>query len=235
MTLSREVRRDVLRGTKLFQVLKPDELDAMLDLVGERRVKRDETVLRRGDPEASLMVLVQGRLRAGATAADGREVVMGLVDPGGVIGEIALLDGKPRSLDVVAMADSVLLVVERREFLPFLLRHPELMLRMVLVLCDRLRRSSSALEDVALASLQARLARLLLKLADEYGEPHGTGIRLRVKLSQRDLSAQVAATRERVNKQLRLFKDAGMVGDEAGAIVLLKPDELRRVADDPGP
>ena len=234
MTLPREVRRDVLRGTKLFQVLKPEELDGLLGLVTERRVRRDEPVMRRGDPDASLMVLVQGRLRAGATAADGREVVMGMVEPGGVIGEIALLDGKPRSLDVIAMADSLLLVVERREFLPFLLRHPELLLRLLQVLCDRLRRNTSAFEDVALASLPARLARLLLKLADEYGEPAGDGIRLRLKLSQRELSAQVAATRERVNKQLRTFKDAGMVGEERGSMVLLRLEDLRRVAEDPG-
>ena len=232
--LSREVRREILRATRLFGGLRPEELDGLLGLVTERRVRRDETVLRRGDGDASLMVLVQGRLRAGTTAADGRELVVGLVEPGGVIGEIALLDGKPRSLDVVAMADSVLLVVERREFMPFLLRHPELMLRVVEVLCDRLRRSASALEDVALASLPARLARLLLKLADEYGEPARAGIRLRVKLSQRDLSAQVAATRERVNKQIRLFREAGMLGEEGGAIVLLRPEELRRVAEDVG-
>ena len=232
--LSRDVRREVLRATRLFAGLRAEELDGLLGLVSERRVRRDETVLRRGDPDASLMVLVQGRLRAGTTAVDGRELVVGLVEPGGVIGEIALLDGKPRSLDVSAMADSVLLVVERRDFLPFLLRHPEVMLRVVEVLCDRLRRSASALEDVALASLPARLARLLLKLANEYGEPDGKGIRLRVKLSQRDLSAQVAATRERVNKQIRLFREAGMLGEERGSMVLLQPDELRRVAEDAG-
>ena len=233
--LSREVRREVLRGTKLFGVLRPEELDNLLNLVNERRVRRDATVLRRGDGgDASLMVLVQGRLRAGTTAADGRELVVGLVEPGGVIGEIALLDGKPRSLDVVAMADSVLLVVERRDFLPFLLRHPEVMLRVVELLCDRLRRSASALEDVALASLAARLARLLLKLAEEYGEPAGVGVRLRVKFSQRDLSAQVAATRERVNKQIRLFREAGMLGEERGYMLLLRPDELRVVAEDGG-
>ena len=231
--LSREVRREILRAMRLFAGLRPEELEGLLGLVSERRVRRDEAVLRRGDEDASLMVLVQGRLRAGTTAADGRELVVGLVEPGGVIGEIALLDGKPRSLDVVAMNDSVLLVVERRDFLPFLLRHPDVMMRVVQVLCERLRRSASALEDVALASLQARLARLLLKLADEYGEPAEAGIKLRLKLSQRDLSAQVAATRERVNKQLRTFKEAGMIGEHGGAMVLLRLDELRRVADDP--
>ena len=232
MTLARPIRREVLHRTKLFAGLSRDEMEELLDFVTERRFAREELVVRRGDEGASLMVLVQGRLRAGTTTADGREMVMGLVEPGGVIGEIAVLDGKPRSLDVTAMADSVALVVERRHFLPFLMRRPEVMQRLMLLLCDRLRRSSAALEDVALASLAARLARLLLNMAEDYGAPGGGGIKLRLKLSQRELSAQVAATRERVNKQLRAFKESGLIGDSDGAIVLLKLDELKAVAEE---
>ena len=226
-TMAPSAKRDVLAATPLFAALARDEVSALADLASERHVRRDETVVRRGNPDCSLLVLVNGRLRAGSVSADGREVTMGLMEAGTVLGEIALLDGRPRSLDVTAMMDSTLLALERRDFLPFLRARPDLMLRLMALLCDRLRRSSKAFEDVALAPLSARLARLLLDLADDHGAPAPGGIRIRLRLSQRDMSAQVAATRERVNKQLRQWHESGVLGEQDGDLVLQRPAELR--------
>jgi CRP-like cAMP-binding protein len=225
--LSRSIKCDVLAATPLFQGLARDELEALADLAGERRVARDAVVVRRGSADCALLILVHGRLRAGVVSTDGREVTIGLMEPGAVLGEIALLDGRPRSLDVVAMADSLLLSVERRDFLPFLRARPDLMLRLMALLCDRLRRASAAFEDVALAPLSARLARLLLSLAEAHGIPTPDGVQIRLVLSQRDMAARVAATRERVNKQLRQWHESGVLGDQDGHLVLRQPEALR--------
>lgn len=229
--MTRAARRDVLAATPLFHQLDRAELDGLAELTIERQVARDGIVVRRGDPDSSLLVLVHGRLRAGAVSSDGREVTIGLMEPGAVLGEIALLDGRPRSMDVVAMLDSLLLQVDRASFLPFLRARPDLMLRLMSLLCDRLRRASAAFEDVALAPLPARLARLLLTLAGTHGVPSGAGVRLRLRLSQRDIGAQVAATRERVNKQLRQWHDAGILAEEDGQLVLRQPEALRALVD----
>ncbi len=220
-------KRDVLAATPLFASLARDDLTVLADLATERHVRRDAAVVRRGDPDCSLLVLVHGRLRAGSVSADGREVTLGVMGAGTVLGEVALLDGRPRSLDVTAMVDSTLLALERRDFLPFLQARSALMLRVMTLLCDRLRRASKAFEDVALAPLSARLARLLLDLADEHGAPAPAGVRIRLRVSQRDMSAQVAATRERVNKQLRQWHEAGVLGEQDGDLVLRRPAELR--------
>ncbi len=225
--LSRETKREVLAATPLFAILGREELAALADLAGERRVARDTVVVRRGDPDCSLLVLVLGRLRAGAVSIEGREVTLGLMEPGAVLGEIALLDGRPRSLDVVAMAESLLLSVERRDFLPFLLARPELMLRLMELLCDRLRRNSTAYEDLALAPLAARLARLLLTLAETNGVPTPDGVQIRLALSQQHMATQIAATRERVNKQLRQWRESGVLGERDRRLVLRKPEVLR--------
>ncbi len=225
--LSRSTKRDVLATTPLFADLRREELEALAGLVGERRVSRDAMVVRRGEADCTLLILVQGRLRAGTVSAEGREVTIGLMEPGSVLGEIALLDGRPRSLDVVAMADCLLLSIARRDFLPFLRARPELMLRLMALLCDRLRRASAAFEDVALASLSARLARLLLALAEAHGISTPDGVQIRLAMSQRDMAAQVAATRERVNKQLRQWHEAGVLGDQDGRLVVRQPEALR--------
>jgi len=225
--LSRSTKRDVLAASPLFAGLIREDLEALAELAGERRVARDSIVVRRGNVDCALLILVHGRLRAGAVSADGREVTISLIEPGAVLGEIALLDGRPRSLDVVAMADSLLLSVERRDFLPFLRARPDLMLRLMTLLCERLRRASAAFEDVALAPLSARLARLLLTLAEAHGTDTPDGVQIRLTLSQRDMAAQVAATRERVNKQLRQWHEAGVLGDRDGRLVLRQPGALR--------
>jgi CRP/FNR family cyclic AMP-dependent transcriptional regulator len=230
-TMTEGAKRDVLAATPIFAFLSRDELTALAALAVERRVRRDQAVVRRGDSDASLLILVAGRLRAGSVSADGREVTIGVMEAGAVLGEIALLDGRPRSLDVTAMTESTLLVVDRRDFLPFLKARPDLMLRLMALLCERLRKASKAFEDVALAPLSARLARLLLGLAAEHGARTEDGIRIRIRVSQRDMSAQVAATRERVNKQLRQWHEAGVLGEQDGDLVVRRAGELRALLD----
>ncbi len=225
--LNASAKRDVLAATDLFAGLAREDLDALAAIATERRVARDSVVVRRGDTDASLLVLVSGRLRVSAVSSDGREVTLRVMEAGTFLGEIALLDGRSRSADVAAMTDSVLLVVERAAFLPFLSVRPELMLRLMALLCDRLRRSSSAFEDVALASLSSRLAKLLLDLAAQHGRPVPEGVRIRLKLSQKELSAQVAATRERVNKQLRQWHEQGLLGEQDGDMVVREVEKLR--------
>jgi CRP-like cAMP-binding protein len=156
-------------------------------------------------------------------------VTLNVIGPGEIVGEIALLDGKPRSASAVAAEDTTMMVIERHVFLPFLLRHEGLVERMLVVLCDRLRRTSNALEEIALFDLQARLARLLVKLAEDYGRAGKLGIRIDLKLSQRDLSNLVASSRESVNKQLKIWRDAGFIDLDAGHIVLLKREELQKL------
>lgn len=225
--LSRAAMRDVLAGMGLFAELARPDLETLAGLATERQAARDALVIRRGDPGTSLMILVHGRLRVGAVSIDGRELTHGLLEAGAVLGEIALLDGRARSADVTAMQDSVLLVLERSVFLPFLLARPELMLRLMGVLCERLRRSSAAFEDVALLPLPSRLARLLLEMAEQHGKPVPEGTRIRLRLSQKELSAQVAATRERVNKQLRQWHEQGVLGDLEGDMVVRRPEALQ--------
>jgi CRP-like cAMP-binding protein len=102
---------------------------------------------------------------------------------------------------------------------------------MLAILCDRLRKTSVALEDIALFDLPVRLARVLLNLGADYGRPTATGLRIDLKLSQKDLSNLVAATRESINKQLRAWREAGLVQLDGGYLVLPRPAGLRRLLD----
>jgi CRP-like cAMP-binding protein len=168
-----------------------------------------------------MIAVLSGRVRIGLNAVDGKEVTLNTIMPGEVFGEIALLDGKPRSADATAAEDSTLLMLERRDVLPFLTANPDLMLRLLIVLCDRLRQTSIALEDIALFDLPGRLARVVLKLADDYGRRASDGVRIEIRLSQREISNLVAASRESVNKQLGAWRTQGVLGTD-GSYMLLR-------------
>jgi CRP/FNR family cyclic AMP-dependent transcriptional regulator len=215
------MKRDALLASPFFSHLRAEELDELIAHSAERRALRGTLIFSKGDPGHFMLAVLSGLVRVGVTSADGREITLNVIGPGEIVGEVALLDGRPRSADAVAAEETTMMVIERRFFLPFLVRHEGLVERMLAVLCDRLRRTSAALEELALLDLPGRLARLLVKLAGDYGRAvEGGGVRIDIRLSQRDLSNQVAATRESVNKQLRIWRDAGIIGIESGHIVL---------------
>jgi CRP-like cAMP-binding protein len=222
-------RREALGRSQLFRTLQPAELEAVLSQAIVRRMARNGVVLRRGDPSMGTIVIVSGRVRVGVMSEDGREVTLGVLGPGEILGEMSVLHSDEVSADVTALEDCVMLVIERNRFLRLLRSNNELCLRLLGVLCGRLRRLNATLEDMALLDLQSRLGRLLLKLAADYGSPSVRGTRIEVRLSQKDLSTIVGGSREKVNKQLRQWEQDGILAKDAGRIVILRPETLSLV------
>jgi CRP/FNR family cyclic AMP-dependent transcriptional regulator len=224
---NRDKGRNALLSSSLFQAMKPEELDGILRLAVERRFRKGQTIFQKDDPGSSMMAVLSGRVRIGAISLEGKEITLNMIDAGDVFGEIALLDGKARSADATAIEDTHLLVIERRNFVPYLEGDKDLALRLLSVLCERLRQTSETLGDFVMFDLPARLGRTLMKLAADYGRPMGSAVRIGIKLSQNDLSRLVAATRESVNKQMRAWEDEGLVVKEGGLLIIRRPEELK--------
>jgi CRP/FNR family transcriptional regulator, cyclic AMP receptor protein len=113
-------KRSLLSRHFLLAQLAPEELDRVLQVAGERRFKNGQVIFQKGDPGTSMMAVLEGRVRIGAYSEDGKEIILNIVEPGQVFGEIALLDGKERTADATAMGPTNLLVLDRRDFIPFL-------------------------------------------------------------------------------------------------------------------
>jgi CRP/FNR family cyclic AMP-dependent transcriptional regulator len=228
--MDHELRRQLLLSCPLFAALPVDILDDILVKATERLVRRGQLVFQKGDEGSYMVAVLSGRVRISATSSEGRELTLNMIDAGEVFGEIALLDGKPRSADATAIEDSKLIMVERRNFLPYLASNNDLALRIIDVLCERLRATSETLGNFAMLDLPGRLARRLLTLASEYGKSSNGRIHIDIRLSDTDLARFVGCTRETVNKQMRTWEDAGIVGRAGGRIALCKPFALRRIA-----
>ena len=225
-TPDQAARREALRGCSLFSRLSPAELETVLSHATIRRFARGETIMRRSDPATGMAVILQGRLRISITSAEGEETSLSLLGEGEVVGEIALLDGGTRSTDVTAIEDAVLLMIQRSDFLPLLEGSSDLCLRLMQVLCARLRDANRSVQEIATLGLSERLGRVLLRLAGTYGSRNDRELRLALRLSQKDLATLVGASREKVNRQLRLWEQAGALTREGGYMLIRNPDAL---------
>ncbi|MEZ5933806.1 MAG: Crp/Fnr family transcriptional regulator [Alphaproteobacteria bacterium] len=223
-------RRAMLAQHFLLATLDDRALDTLLAVASERRFTNGQVIFQKGDPGTSMMAVLSGRVRISAYSEDGREIILNMVDPGQLFGEIALLDGKERSADATAMGKTELLILDRRDFLPFLERNPKSAVQLIEVLCARLRRTSEMVESIAFLDFGARLARLLVQMAEHYGKETEAGLLIDIRISQSDLGNLIASTRESVNRQLSAWSQDGVISIDQGKITILDQDTLEDTA-----
>jgi CRP-like cAMP-binding protein len=195
-------REEILAGHFLLKHLRPEELSRLAATAALVRHRAQATIFQKGDPGASMMAVVSGRVKICTYSPDGKELVLNIIDRGGLFGEIAVLDGQSRSGDAVAIEDTELLVLERTRLMPFLTDNPEIATRLIGVLCQRLRQTSEALEDALLRDAPSRVARGLLRLAGTFGKQEAAGLRLDIKLSQQQIGNLIGISRESINKHI---------------------------------
>jgi CRP-like cAMP-binding protein len=223
-------RRRLLTGMSIFASLDERALDALLKVTSTRRLDAGEVLFRKGDQGRQLYGVLSGRLKVTASGRDGREVVLNFCDAGELIGEISLLDSNPRSATIVALEPSELLVLDRRDFLPFLERHPRVTIEVAELLATRLRRLSELMEDSVLLALRARLAKKLVALARRYGRTTPEGVQIEMTLSQQELGDMVGTSRESINKQLRAWTQEGLLVSTRGKLTLRDASALEAMA-----
>jgi len=227
-------KREILLQVPLFRALTPAELEAVATRASTQAYARGTTILRKGDPATGMIVILTGRVRVSTVSDEGKEVVLTVLGPGEVLGEISLLDGQERSADVMTLEDSVVLNVERNHFLSLLQGSSDLCMRLMKTLCLRIRRTSLSLEEAISLDLPTRLGRHLLRMAEEHGVATPRGTRIIVRITQGQIAALVGVSREKVNRQLRSWESEGVIANDDGYLVMLRPDQLRRPSERPG-
>jgi CRP-like cAMP-binding protein len=223
-------RRELLAKGSLFSKLSDRELDDLVQVSRVEKLRAREELCHKGDPGTQIYLIAKGRLKAVTTSAEGDDVVFSIMAPGEVCGELALLSGGMRTATITAIEESELIVLDRREFLPFLKRNPEAAIKLLEVLAERQLRLSELLEDTTFLNLPARLAKKLVSLGRAYGVETAEGIRIDLKLSQSEIGDLVATTRESVNKQIKSWTGEGMVSMKRGIVTIHRIDDLEALA-----
>jgi CRP/FNR family cyclic AMP-dependent transcriptional regulator len=219
-----------LARVPLFESLDSEDRARLAAVSTVRRIAARKRLFRKGEPGRELFVLLRGRAKAAAAARAGRGAVFDFFEPGEVVGEIALLDGGPRTATVTTLSTCDFLVLGRDEFLALLEREPRVAIRLLAACAERLRHTSELVEDVIFLGLPTRLAKKLVHLCQEYGFDTGAGVRINLKLSQREIGELVGATRESVNRQLGHWEAEGVLRFERGYVTLLRPQALASLA-----
>jgi len=218
--------RQVLRHSRLFARLGDSEIDAILAHSTVTRHPDGEQLFAKGDPGNSMMAVLKGRITISAPSSDGRQVVLTTMREGDVVGEIALLDGHERSADATAATDCEVLTVPRRSLLALLERRPDICIDLLIMLCQRLRHTNEQVEDLAFLDLESRVAKVLVRLAEENGGDEASRKPVGVKISQRALGELVGGSRESVNKHLQDWKRHGIIEIAKGGITIRDLDKL---------
>ena len=216
----------ILGKSLLFGALDDDARRELAARVHRRSFNVGDPIFHVGDPGQSMMVVLNGTVRVSLSGPRGKTVILADLSAGELLGEVALLDGRERSADAAALTKCDLLVLERRDVLVFLKKRPDLCLKLLELICARLRKSDERMSDIAFFELSSRLAKVLL---DRISKPDRTNSKPKLSLSQTELASMINATRENVNRCLRDWHRRGLVKLQDGWTVIPSTERLREV------
>jgi CRP-like cAMP-binding protein len=206
-------------------------LESLAATLRRRRFRRGEVIMHQGDPGDSLHIVAAGAVKILLPSAEGEEAIIATLRPGDYFGELALLDGAPRSATAAALEASDTLVLPRSVFMELLDTLPGLRDALFAGLAHELRRLTGHVEELHFLDLAGRLAMRLTRLARETSpDAHGE-IRLGWPYTQSDLAAMIGGTRQSVNRLLSELVEDGLIRIEPDALVISDLDELARRAE----
>lgn len=209
---------DLLRGNHWIGRLPEHALRELAQHCRRRHMARDEMVVKKGEKPEGLVLVIRGCIQSSTISEDGREIVFAAAKDGNLWGVVALLDGQGAVHDTYASCTSELLIVPAQPVHDLLKREPALYTDFVQMLCYRLRKAYSSVNEYGLASLRQRLARQLCTLA--LSAEDSTEYE-RIKLTQEQLAHLVGATRPRVNRELQTLQADGLIHMQYGSITVL--------------
>ena len=221
----------IIERNSLFRGLPKDTRTRIAALATRRQYDDGAIIFMRGDPGDSLCGVATGRVRISASGPGGKEVFLNIMEPGDAFGEIALRDASPRTATATAMARTELIVIPRDAFSALLQSQPQLAAHLIQLLCKRVRWTAELMEDTALLSVPARLAKRLLSLASAFGREAQRGTK--VTLSQEELAQFLGLSRQIINQHLQTWRAKGWISIGRGSVTLEDPPALELIVRGP--
>jgi len=217
----------ILERNRLFRGLPAATISQLAALALRKTYPEGAVVFSQTGPGDALYGVVTGKVLISASSPEGREMFLNIMEPGDTFGEIALLDGQPRTASASTTATSELMIIMRAPFLALVHREPKLVDHLLQLLCQRVRWTSGLAEESALLGVPARLARRLLSLGELHGRRGAEGVQ--INISQEDVARFLGLSRQIVNQYLQSWKARGWVALGRGKITLADEGALRRM------
>jgi CRP/FNR family cyclic AMP-dependent transcriptional regulator len=219
-------KQELLQKVPTFTRLTNDQLTLLARSVGTQTFERDEMIFHQGSIGSTLYIIVDGQVRIYTINEAGQEMTVRMLKTGEFFGELALLDGQPRSASVEAMCRTIALTLHRSTFLHIINVYPSIAASVLEAMAARLRLTTVSAEQMANLSATQRVVRQLLDLATQYGIPNGSVTHIDLHLTQDDLASLSGTTRETVNRVLSNLRDQGLIRVERARVSVLKMQQL---------
>jgi len=213
-----------LRQVPIFRSLDDAQISRLSELTLRRRYPKGRVVILAEDQGDSLFIIESGQVKVSIFHEDGREIILSLLGPGEVVGELSLLDGRPRSANVTAHEDSELIVLRRPDFLRLLAEVPKMAESLLEELAGRLRRTDDQVEGLALLNVANRISRIVLQLATDSGVETERGVRIKDRPTHQEIANMTGTTRESVSRVFRQLEEQGYIALEGRDILVLRAE-----------
>ena len=217
-----------LRKVSLFESLSDEEIEALADVTISRRFLRDNVIILAEEVGDTLFIIREGQVKVSIVSEEGREVILTLLGAEAVFGELSLLDGKPRSANVIATQDTHLIMLRRPDFVQLICREPKIATALLAELASRLRKTDRQIEGLALLDVTSRISETLLQLAGEQGVETEAGVLIKERPTHQDLANMSGTTRETVSRVLKRLESQSYIACKGRTITILRENSWNR-------
>lgn len=218
--------KEFLKKVPLFSSLKEEELE-VLSNIGTIHNFNKERILMSVDEEGdSLYIITEGRVKVSVFSESGKEIIFSILREGDFFGEMALLDGQPRSANITATEDSKVFILHRKDFANLLEKYPRISIKLLEELSIRLRKTDQRLESIALLDVTGRIATVLVQLGKEQGQETPEGVLIRSRPTHQEIANMVGTTRETVTRVLKQLELKGYIKMTGKDVIILSDMDL---------
>jgi len=210
--------KHLIKQVPLFTDLAEEDLDTITKHATRRQFKKNTIILNEGDATDSLYIVEKGKAKAFLTSQNGREIILGMIGEGSCFGEVALLDGEPRSAHVMTLEPSEFLIIAHDDFQQCLKDNINIAVKLLSALVERNRELTGSIKNLALSSIYRRMVNLFLKMAVEKDDV----LIIEEKLTQQQIANLIGSSREMVNKIIQDLIEGDYINIENKKISILK-------------
>ncbi|WP_457640760.1 Crp/Fnr family transcriptional regulator [Persephonella sp.] len=216
--------RELLENSTLFKDFGGNFLNQIIPYIQIYEYKKGREIVYQGEESSDLYIILEGKMRASIFDDEGNELIIESFKPGDFVGELSLIDGKPRSASLIAETNIKVAVLQRKHFISILKKNPELCLKLAENLVNRLRKADKFLETLAFLDVKERILNLFIENAIE-----NKGSIYKVpRMLHKDIAKRIGASREAVTKALKKFNDQGILSEDQNFYILNLKDNLWR-------
>jgi CRP/FNR family transcriptional regulator len=219
-----------LKKIDLFKNLSDEDLKELEPYLVTTAFKKKEDIFSEGDQPEWFYIVAKGKVKITKLSHEGKEIILEVISPTDIFGGVAVLRNFPYPANAVAMEDSEVVKITRKNLMRLVDRFPNLMYCIALQLGDRMKSSYDSLKNIALERVEARIAALLLKLANKVGIETKEGLQIDMRLTKQDVADMVGTTVETSIRTFSKFKKQGLVADKAGKIVIRDREGLAELS-----